>query len=112
MGEAVHLVHSPNKFPNNIYILIVKQNHHERTALITAARTALDEINLPAMPIVAGVGAPSTRESIELAREAAHAGADFVMLIPPGYYAGALLADLESVKRFFVDVAEASPVPV
>ncbi|OKL63407.1 hypothetical protein UA08_01770 [Talaromyces atroroseus] len=95
MGEAVHL------------------SHTERIQLIKAARSALDEIQLTAMPIVAGAGANSTRESIELAQEAAQAGADFVMVIPPGYYAGALLAnDSAAIKQFFVDIAEASPVPV
>ena len=64
------------------------------------------------MPIVAGVGAPSTRESIELSIEATAAGADFVMAIPPGYYAGALLADTTAIKNFFVDIANKSPVPV
>ena len=64
------------------------------------------------MPVVAGVGASSTRETIKLSRDAASAGADFVMAIPPGYYAGALLANTKSLRDFFVDVAEASPVPV
>ncbi|KAH8695470.1 putative dihydrodipicolinate synthase [Talaromyces proteolyticus] len=94
MGEAVHL------------------SHIERSQLITAARSALDEIKLSDMPVVAGVGAASTRESIELAKEAAEAGADFVMVIPPGYYAGALLSDPSSIKQFFIDIAEASLVPV
>lgn len=61
---------------------------------------------------MAGAGAPSTRESIELSVEAAEAGADFVMVIPPGYYAGALLSDPSSIKKFFVDIAGASPIPV
>lgn len=34
------------------------------------------------------------------------------MVIPPGYYASTLLANHESIKRFFIDIAEASPVPV
>lgn len=88
------------------------QSHEERKQLIRTARVALDEVKLPNMPIVAGVGAPSTRESIELAKEAADAGADFVMVIPPGYYAGALLSEPTSIKRFFLEIAEASPVPV
>lgn len=76
------------------------------------ARKALDESGLNDIPVVAGVGASSTRESIKLSQDAAAAGADFVMVIPPGYYAGALLADTASLKSFFVDVADASPVPV
>lgn len=35
------------------------------------------------------------------------------MVIPPGYYAGALKADnMEAVKQYIVDVSEASPVPL
>ncbi|KAL4935245.1 hypothetical protein BDV06DRAFT_229007 [Aspergillus oleicola] len=94
MGEAVHL------------------SHKERNELVTATRSALDEIKLYDVPVVAGAGAPSTRESIELCKEAAAAGADYVMVIPPGYYAGALLSNTSAIKDFFVQVAEASPVPV
>jgi 4-hydroxy-2-oxoglutarate aldolase len=95
MGEAVHLSHS------------------ERSILISTTRSTLDSCDLTSVPIVAGVGASSTRETIELANEAAEAGADFVMVIPPGYYAGALKAgNGEALKKFFVDVAEGSKVPV
>ncbi|KAL4784164.1 putative dihydrodipicolinate synthase [Aspergillus varians] len=94
MGEAVHLSRS------------------EKVELVSAARAALDEIRLHHVPVVAGAGAPSTRESIELCAEAAAAGADYVMVIPPGYYAGTLLSGTRSIRDFFVDIAEASPVPV
>jgi L-threo-3-deoxy-hexylosonate aldolase len=72
----------------------------------------LDEIGLQHVPIVAGTGAASTRETIQLCKDAAEAGADYVMVIPPGYYAGALLADHSAIKKFFVDIATTSPVPV
>lgn len=88
------------------------QNREEKKTIIRSARVALDEVNLHDVPIVAGAGGASTRESIELCKDAAEAGADYVMVIPPGYYAGALLADTSSIKKFFVDIAEASPLPV
>ncbi|KAK4891589.1 hypothetical protein LTR27_009758 [Elasticomyces elasticus] len=120
MGEAVHL------------------DRNERRRLIRTARSALAEIGMQdKLPITAGVGAPSTRETIQLAHDAADAGADFVMAvcnshaayslsrpiytnqyhlwskIPPGYYAPALkVNDNEALKRFFVDVAAASRLPV
>lgn len=95
MGEAVHL--SPS----------------ERQQMIRTTRQALDSAGLKETPIVSGVGAMSTRETIALANQAADAGADFVMAIPPGYYAGPLQANGgEALKRFFIDVAEASCVPV
>ncbi|XXH00256.1 GTP-binding protein [Hypoxylon texense] len=94
-GEAAHL--SPS----------------ERTALIQTARRTLDGCGLNHVPIVAGVGALSTRETIQLATQARDAGADYGMVIPPGYYAGALQAHGgEALRRFFVDVAEASPLPI
>ncbi|GAA5908324.1 hypothetical protein JCM6882_006802 [Rhodosporidiobolus microsporus] len=93
MGEAVHLSHS------------------ERNTLVTAAREALDaDPALSKIPLIVGTGASSTRETIELTREAAERGADFAMVISPGYFVGAL--PNAALKAFFVEVAEASPIPV
>ena len=72
MGEAPHLSHS------------------ERITLIKAARQALDDAGFTTMPIIAGTGAGSTRETIELSKEAAEAGADYAIVICSGYFAGAL----------------------
>jgi hypothetical protein len=58
------------------------------------------------------VGANSTRETSQLAHDAAAAGADFVLVVPPGCYAGVLKANPTAIRNFFVDVAAASPVPV
>jgi 4-hydroxy-2-oxoglutarate aldolase len=80
--------------------------------LIQTLRSTLNAIDLPKAPIVAGVGATSTRETIQLAHDAATAGADFVLVVIPGYYAGVLKAHPTAIKKFFIDVAAASPVPV
>ncbi|KAG7095586.1 hypothetical protein E1B28_006317 [Marasmius oreades] len=95
MGEAVHLTHD------------------ERANLVRATREALDSVGLLDLPIIAGAGASSTRETIAFAKEAAEAGADQVIVIPPGYYVGSLKEDSHAaVKQYFIDVAAASPVPV
>ncbi|RSH92493.1 hypothetical protein EHS25_008909 [Saitozyma podzolica] len=94
MGEAVHL------------------SHEERASLIKTARKALDTAGLGDVPILAGIGAASTRESITLAKEAAAAGADHAILITGGYYAGALIKKPAAIKEFFVQVSNASPIPV
>lgn len=52
-----------------------EQSYDERTALIHFIRTTLDQEGLTSTPIVAGVGGSSTRETIQLARTAAEAGA-------------------------------------
>ncbi|KAL1893743.1 hypothetical protein Sste5346_006244 [Sporothrix stenoceras] len=85
----------------------------ERITLIKTARAALDEAGLPETVLVAGVGSYSTRETIQFSKDAAAAGADFAMVIPPGYYAGQLAQkNMKAVKQFFIDVANASPLPL
>lgn len=86
----------------------------ERAALIKTAREALNTSGLESVPIVAGVGSFSTKETIKLAHDAEEAGADHAMVLPPSYYAGQLsgAAGRKALTGFFVDVAEASPLPV
>lgn len=94
MGEATHLT------------------HEERATLICTAREALDKEGLKDVPIMAGTGTGSTRESIVLCKEAAEAGADFVIVIASGYFAGVLAGNKKALKAFFSEVAEHSPIPV
>lgn len=51
------------------------QDFDERKALIRFIRATLDAAGLQSTPIVAGVGGLSTRETIQLAKAAAEAGA-------------------------------------
>jgi 4-hydroxy-2-oxoglutarate aldolase len=60
--------------------------------------------------LVAGTGAESTRAAMRLARAAAAAGADAVLVRPPAYYAS--LLPPAALTDHFRRVADASPVPV
>lgn len=60
--------------------------------------------------LVAGTGAESTRASIRLARAAAAAGADLILVRPPAYF-GSLIPPA-AVAEHFRRVADASPVPM
>ncbi|EQB46066.1 dihydrodipicolinate synthetase [Colletotrichum gloeosporioides Cg-14] len=62
------------------------------------------------MPIVAGVGGSSTRETIRLAHAAANAGADAGLVILPAYYAASLSTDQEQIIQYYVDICKGSPV--
>lgn len=66
MGEAHHLT------------------REERKLLIQTARQVLDENQLTNIQLVAGTGGNSTRETIELTKDAAEAGAQSAMVIAPG----------------------------
>lgn len=94
MGEAHHLTHS------------------ERSTLIRAARHALDVAGLTEVPIIAGTGAGSTRETVELCLEASEAGADAAIVIISGYFAGALAGNKNALKAFWIEVSQKSPIPV
>ena len=61
-GEAIHLAHD------------------ERATLIKAARRVLDSSGFEHVPVIAGTGAGSTRETILLCKAAAEAGADYVVV--------------------------------
>ncbi len=60
--------------------------------------------------LLAGTGSESTRQTIALTRAAAAAGADAVLVRPPGYFSAAHSA--ASLVGHFRAVADASPVPV
>ncbi|PIL23986.1 hypothetical protein GSI_13737 [Ganoderma sinense ZZ0214-1] len=94
MGEAHHL------------------SHDERATLIKVTRKALDDAGYTDVPIIAGTGAGSTRETIQLSKEAATAGADYAIVIASGYFAGALANNRKALKAFWSEVAEESPIPV
>lgn len=78
----------------------------ERFQLIAAARTAAG----PNFPIMAGVGAHSTKQTLELAEDAAKAGANYLLVLPPAYFGKATTMPI--VKRFFAEVAAKAPLPV
>lgn len=78
-------------------------------AVVDAARHAADPPN-ERFPIIAGCGAESVRETVELCCEAQQAGATHALILPPGYYAGLMGPD--EVVGFFHQVADRSPIPI
>lgn len=84
--------------------------HEERQSIIRMARRAVTDMGLPDYPIVAGISAQSTVETIQFAREAAEAGAGWGLLLPPSYWAKALSSD--ALVGYYRDVADASPIPI
>ncbi len=60
--------------------------------------------------LVAGTGAESTRQAVALTRAAAAAGANAVLVRPPGYFGPA--HSPASLADYYRAVADASPVPV
>ncbi|KAL8941069.1 MAG: hypothetical protein Q9211_001971 [Gyalolechia sp. 1 TL-2023] len=91
-GEAVHLT------------------HQERKLVTKATRNALDNAGYQSLPIIVGCGSQSTRETVELCREALTSGGDYALVLPPSYYKA--MYKPESLVEFFEEVAGASPIPI
>lgn len=94
MGEGLHLARG------------------ECVTIIHSPRRALDRESFLDVPIIVGAGGSSMRETIVLCEEVAAAGADAVIVIMPGYFAGVLANHRRALKEFYTEVAEKSPVPV
>src|SRR5260370_2501399 len=87
-GEAVHLT------------------KEERTQVVETARAAAGEHAL----ILAGCGEQSTRATIANCQQAAHAGANVALVLPPFYYKGRM--DSRALITHYPIVADSSPLPV
>ncbi|EKG17947.1 Lipase GDSL [Macrophomina phaseolina MS6] len=78
----------------------------ERATLIATARAAVG----PSFPIMAGCGAHSTAQVLAHISDAAGAGADYALVLPPGYFGKATTPAV--VERFYDQVAEKSELPI
>lgn len=81
----------------------IYQNMEERKAVF---RYAADNLK-GKMTLIAHVGAPSTRDSIELAKYAAELGYDALSAIPPIYFK---LPD-RAVYKYWMDIIESTALP-
>lgn len=78
----------------------------ERKALLQTARNACG----PSYPIMAGVGGHSTKQVLEFIADAADAGANYVLLLPPAYFGKQTTPAV--IDNFFDDVTRQSPLPI
>ena len=78
----------------------------ERASLVDAAREMVPRDKW----LLVGTGAESTRTCLQLTRDAAHRGADAVLVVAPHYYGSAMTA--EALMQHYWRIAEESPVPV
>jgi 4-hydroxy-tetrahydrodipicolinate synthase len=84
----------------------------EFTTLTNAERRAVIEVTVEAaagrVPVVAGTGAPSTHETVELSLHAERTGASAIMVVPPFYEA----LGWRELLAHYTAVAEAISIPI
>ncbi|KAI0521495.1 hypothetical protein F5B22DRAFT_540287 [Xylaria bambusicola] len=78
----------------------------ERKQLVQIAREACG----PDFPIMAGVGGHSTRQVLEFIADAADAGANYALVLPPAYFGKATTPAV--IDNFFAEVATKSTIPI
>ncbi|KAH8667699.1 hypothetical protein BGZ61DRAFT_429880 [Ilyonectria robusta] len=78
----------------------------ERKTLLETARKAVG----PSYPIMAGVGGHGTKQVLEFIADAADAGANYVLLLPPAYFGKQTTPAV--IDNFFNDVAAESALPI
>lgn len=82
----------------------------ERGAVIRETRSALDAIGKTDYPIIAGCSEQSVRGTVNLCRQAAAAGSDYALVLPPCYFRGGMTPNV--IEGFYKDVAYQSPIPI
>ena len=78
----------------------------ERVEVVRVARQAVPRDRL----LIAGSAMESTRETIELTRRMAQAGADVAIVVTPNYYKARMSAAV--LEHHYRQVADAAPIPV
>ncbi|KAL0261332.1 hypothetical protein SLS55_002762 [Diplodia seriata] len=84
----------------------------ERKQIVATARRAVADLGIPdgEYPLVAGISAQGTKETVQLAHDAHDAGAGWALLLPPSYWAKAVTE--EALLGYYRDVADATVVQV
>ncbi|MGI6253963.1 MAG: dihydrodipicolinate synthase family protein, partial [Aminivibrio sp.] len=81
-------------------------SYDEKVKLVKAARENLPKEKM----VIAGTGCESFKETLELTKECAEAGAEVALVVTPNYYKRDM--NEAALEKFFTMLADASPIPV
>ncbi|CAE7015803.1 hypothetical protein P3342_004175 [Pyrenophora teres f. teres] len=91
-GEAIHM------------------SRQERINLVSGVRKGLDEAGFKDYPIIAGTLINSVDETLEWLEDFKKAGAQWGLVLAPGYFGAA--ASQEGIREWYTIVADKSPLPI
>lgn len=84
--------------------------NQERHDLIKSQRKALDDAGYKDRPIIAGTASQNIEDTVELIKDSQAAGAEYAMVLGPGYFAPA--TSQAGLQKWFEVVADRSPIPI
>ena len=94
--------------------VVVTGSTGEAPLLDERERDSLTEWARPLVPsgrlVIAGIGAESTRATVERAKRAAGKGADAALVVAPHYFGGAMTSD--ALRAHYSRLADESPIPI
>lgn len=113
--QVAHSIHLAESGITGLVLLgstgeAIHMSRMERTSLIAAVRQGLDEAGYENYPIMAGVLVNSIDETLEWLRDAKVAGAQWGLVLAPGYFGAA--ASQDNLVEWFSIVANNSAVPI
>jgi 2-keto-3-deoxy-L-rhamnonate aldolase len=82
----------------------------ERSKLIASQRKALNDAGYKDRPIIAGTATQQIDDTLDLIKSSKEAGAEYAMVLGPGYFAPA--TSQEGIQKWFEAVADRSVLPV
>jgi len=88
----------------------IHQTNNERSELLKSQRKALEDAGFKDYPIIAGTATQDIEGTLVQLREAKEAGAQWGLVLVPGYFAGA--STQEGIILWFNIIANESPIPI
>lgn len=115
MYRAAHSIHLARSGIKGLVLLgstgeAVHLSNDERFQVLSSVRKAFDSAGFQNYPIIAGTASNSIIEVVEQLKSAKEAGAQWGLVLVPGYFAGA--SSQEGIIRWFTAVADQSVLPV
>ncbi|KAF2495101.1 aldolase [Lophium mytilinum] len=85
-------------------------SRNERISLTAGVRKGMNDAGFPDYPVMAGVLVNSVDEVLEWLEDLGKAGAQWGLVLAPGYFGAAV--NQENLKEWFTVVADKSPIPI
>lgn len=113
--QVAHSVHLAKNGVRGLVLLgstgeAIHMSRQERFDQVSGVRKGLDEAGFPNYPIMAGVLINSVDEVLEWLEDFKKAGAQWGLVLAPGYFGAA--ASQENIKEWYRIVADRSPIPI
>ncbi|KAF2000506.1 dihydrodipicolinate synthetase family protein [Amniculicola lignicola CBS 123094] len=113
--QVAHSIHLAKNGVRGLVLLgstgeAIHMSRQERFDMVSGVRKGLDEAGIKDYPIMAGVLVNSVDEVLEWLGDFKKAGAQWGLVLAPGYFGAA--ANQENLREWFTVVADNSPIPI